>query len=174
MHVFKNKTVSFISLSRILAWNKTNSKKVVYFNFNKLFTDKKNNTIDEYRCECGFANKKLKLEPNYDLEQNKFIIIRIEICLTKNNFFLDNVKITDFDPNFVQIPGSNNFYYLKSVILFFPTYIAKPKSGGHYTCLKRVENTNEWLNISDTTSTLFDSFPKYLDNVYILFLEKLE
>ena len=96
--------------------------------------------------------------------------------MTLNEFtLLDNVKIIDFNPDFVSIPGSENYFYLQSAIMFYPTNSDRPRAGGHYTCIQRVDNCCDWIEIDDITQSIkiYDQFPKYMSNVYLLILVKV-
>ena len=154
-----------------------NAKKTnVKIKFDQLFTHNNNNFTTDFKCDsCNFLNKKLNTSTLYDFDQTKYLIVRIELSLN-NFYFLDNVKITDFNPDFIKIPGSETIFYVKTAILYYPNNINHPRtSGGHYTCLKRIENSCEWIEIDDLKSSgnISPYFIKNLANVYILVLEKI-
>ena len=177
LFTFKDHRVVLLGLTRLVAINKQSYKpKDVKIKFDQLFTHKNNNIINDYKCEtCGHKNKELKSTTFYNFEKTKYLIIRIEICF--KNHFLNNVKITDFNPDYIKIPGSNSFFRLMTAILFYPNDVNNPRtSGGHYTCLKRVEKNKEWIEIDDLKSSakIFPQFSKNFENVYILVLEKIK
>lgn len=150
---------------------------IVNYDFKELFNLQ--NYRDCYKCDCGYINLNLQFSEKFDFSQTIFLFIRFQIThliVRKENLnkeqelLLDFVKINKFDPNNIKIQDDE--FYLKSFVRFYPSNIQLPISGGgHYTCIKRINNTDEWSEISDDTAKRCD-FIKDLSNVYVMFLEK--
>ena len=177
MFIFKDHRIVLLGLTRAVACNKPIlRKKKVKITFDQLFTHNKNNITTDFKCDnCGHTNNNLNTKTFYDFNQTLYLVVRIELSCN-DIFFLDHVKIIKFNPDRVKIPNSNYFFRVMTAILFYPNDIDQPrKSGGHYTCLKRIENSSEWIEIDDLKNTeqIYTEFVKNLSNVYILVLEKL-
>ena len=84
--------------------------------------------------------------------------------------------IHDFCPDSILIPGdqSENRFILKAAIVNTSLGVLNGihMNSGHNVCL--IKEQNGWMEISDSTGTFHDKFLKSLDNVYLIFLEKLE
>ena len=154
-----------------MAWKSPEKiKKTVYIKFVDLFID---HYFSDYKCEhCNRKNEKLPTKVFYNFDQTRYCLIRIEPTLNIT-YYLNNVKITDFNPDFLQIPGSDCTFFVKSAIMHYPTDFDNPRSSSHYTCIKRVDH-NEWIEINDLIESPkhLQQFPEHLSFVYILLLEK--
>jgi hypothetical protein len=165
-----------LGLTRAVACKKPIFKKTTAkITFDQLFSHSNNNITKDFKCDsCGYNNEKLETKTFYNFDQTVYLILRIELCL--NSYcFLDHIKITDFNPDRIKIPGAYHYFRLMTAILFYPYDINQPKNGGHYTCLKRIENSREWIEIDDlkASAKIYPEFVMYLSNVYILVLEKI-
>ena len=129
--------------------------------------------IDDFNCnKCNFEQQNIKCNTIYNFELNLYLIIRIELRDLKPQSTFLNIHISDFDPNNIKFPTlKQSFYIVKSAILFYPTNHLDCNQGGYYVNLQRYDK--QWIEISDQFYKIRTTFPKYLENVYILFLEKI-
>ena len=63
-----------------------------------------------------------------------YLIIRIEISY--QNKKIEGI-ILNFDPDHVKIIGSENEFFVKAAILFYPANINRTNEGGHYIACRR-------------------------------------
>ena len=61
---------------------------------------------------------------------------------------------------------------MNAAICFQPSDKVNPSMGGHYTCWVRGKIENKWFQLSDTVVSEHMNFPRNLNNVSILFLNK--
>jgi hypothetical protein len=100
----------------------------------------------------------------------RFIIIRINLSTTENNINVRHeMKITDFNPDNIKIPGIAKRFVLKSAIIHEPMMDPKHLTAGHYKCL--VRNETSWFAISDNIGNRLNNFNENLKDVFVLLLE---
>ena len=98
----------------------------------------------------------------------QYIILRLNLSLGETDINTRvNMKIKNFDPNQVKIPGIIENFKLKSIIVH-EQWSARV---GHYTCIVRNEKGG-WLNISDSSCTSVKQLDKNMKNYFILLIEK--
>jgi protein-arginine kinase activator protein McsA len=157
---FKDGNAFFLSLTRFYLLR----EKKNMINFNDLILKDK---IENYVCDqCSQKNTKLIIDKKFIFSD--YLIIRIEISYRNKQILGD---ILNFDPDHVKIEGSENEFFVKAAILFYPANINQTDKGGHYIACRRFNR--KWAYINDNNVTFSDYFVSHLRNVYILFLEKI-
>ena len=145
--------------------------------FEDLFNNSVENTLIDYKCSnCDFVKKKMKQSANYSFVNNPFLIIRITNSIIKKNgqsIYL-KTKISNFDSKKIVIPNdpTKTIFKVNAAICFQPSDKVNPSMGGHYTCWVRGKIENKWFQLSDTVVSEHMNFPRNLNNVSILFLNK--
>ena len=150
--------------------NKENSSNL---SFIELFKNKNERLLKDYRCKlCNYLNEETNQKIEYDFKESSFLVLRI--CGIWKNKILSNL-IHDFCPDNIFIPGDKSEYRfnLKAAIVYTPLGVhnGMHMNSGHYVCWKKEQNG--WMEISDSTGTIHQKFLNSLDNVYLLFFEKL-
>ena len=153
----KCRETSFISLYR-----ETTGKK----GFNELFKTKSHDDIN-----CSNCKKSTKHSENtfYSLTKStQYVIIRLNLSTVSfNKVQRHEMKIDNFDPENIKIPGIDDLFILKSTILY--EEISRYPISGHYTC--QIRRSNFWFEISDISETK-RNLNKHLANSFLLLLEK--
>lgn len=107
----------------------------------------------------------------FSFENNQFLVISISSLSQHTS------KVTKFNPDSIVIPGDKlkTKFKLKAAIIYlrFDENSNIHSNNGHYTCWIRDAEQKKWLEISDSEVTLHERFVENLDNVYLLFLEKI-
>jgi hypothetical protein len=121
---------------------------------------------------CISCKNELQIQRIY-INVNKFLILRIE----RGEYGGGTIKrrkilITDFNEELVFIPHSNSQFKLKAFISHYPNDESNESLGGHYATSVKI-GANCWQEISDSECSYRKYLPKYLENVYMLLLEKL-
>ena len=155
----KNKETCFISLCRDRKDKKS---------FENLF---ETSSHDDIYCEKCKKNTKHSENINYKLDTNtQYLIIRINLSMVAyDKVHRYKMKIDDFDPDSVKIPGINETFMLKSTIIHEEIHDPNHPTAGHYTCQVKLSNT--WFLLSDMNCTK-RNLNKYLNDSFILLLEK--
>ena len=127
-------------------------------------------TVPDYKCD-DCQNNKTQLGYEYDLKENKFLILSMSLTWKGKK---SSSKILEFNPDYIAIPHDkfNNKYVLKAAITYesYEEGLQNENEKGHYKCWTKV--SGGWLVISDSFADFRNSFDPYLENVYLLFLEK--
>jgi hypothetical protein len=98
----------------------------------------------------------------------QFIFIRLNLSVDANNTNVRyNMKIKNFNPDEIKIPGMNEDFKLKSLIV----HEQWSKALVHYTCI--VRNNETWLNISDSDCSPLNKLNENMENYFLLLVEKI-
>ncbi len=127
-----------------------------------------NEKQDDVLCDKCLKNTPHTQTVSYASEHsNKFMIVRINLSMIKDDENIRyNMKIKNFNPFNVEIPGKNLNLSLNSVIV----HDKLSENVGHFTCI--VHNEDKWYSISDTNSWCIKNLNENLENYYVLLLQK--
>ncbi len=153
------KLETFIGLARDLNGSKS---------FEEMF--KQNHHIEKNCCKCN-KNTKHVASISYSLyDRTQYIIFRLNLSIISHNQINRmEMKIKNFNPEEIKVPGINESFRLLSTIKYTEMFRSNLEQLGHYTC--QVRNGNTWINISDQNGYPFN-FEKDLSNIFILLVEK--
>jgi hypothetical protein len=143
--------------------NRNISRELV--NFEEMFAD-------VVEVDCVMCNNKSQiLKRAYSLENNTFLFIRIPNESYRERLF---TKIGNFNPEHIVIPDTQFVYKLNCAICHLPFSYSRSDSGGHFVIWTRNDHQRyRWLRISDENCSLEEEMIDYLEDVYVIMLEKL-
>ena len=97
----------------------------------------------------------------------RYIIIRMNLSNTFHNKYIRyKMRVKNFNPDKIEIPGIQETFKLKSAILHESL---SNSNDGHYTAL--IRSDKKWFSLSDTECTSVN-FNEELKDFYVLLLEK--
>lgn len=132
---------------------------------------------DHEDLHCNIFNENTHHQESHELNEcSKFIIIRLNLSSVTTSYTRYKMRIANFNPDKVVIPGIKETFILKSAILHEELEIRNSNLNnnthfGHYTTLIRDKAKKKWYEISDTNWNSV-KFNKYLEDVFVLLLEK--
>ena len=103
----------------------------------------------EFNCLICKKTKHLRHKNFIFPQNNKYLIIRINLSEIGLNAQRLKSKITYFHFNKTRIPSTLQDFKIKIAIQHLPNDENNPNNGGHYVFWV-LQNSNKWLRISDS------------------------